>query len=98
MNTTQGVLWTDWEDTFAGPVEWDVASAVWNAKLLDHDHDTVQAVLDAYGPLDEKALHHSLMGRAAVMTTWYPLLYPHPDAQRQSRLQRRIAWLDSMAD
>ncbi|MCP5558920.1 MAG: phosphotransferase [Verrucomicrobiaceae bacterium] len=28
MNTTTGLLWTDWEDTFAGPIEWDVASVI----------------------------------------------------------------------
>lgn len=94
MNTTRGLLWTDWEDTFAGPVEWDVASIIWNAKLLDEDHATVDAILQAYGPVDGKALHQSLIGRAAVMTAWYPILYPTPDAVRQSRLQKRIEWLE----
>lgn len=94
MNTTHGLLWTDWEDTFAGPVEWDVASIIWNAKLLDEDHATVDAILHAYGPVDGKALHQSLIGRAAVMTAWYPILYPTPDAVRQSRLQKRIDWLE----
>ena len=94
MNTTRGLLWTDWEDTFAGPVEWDVASIIWNAKLLDEDHATVDSILEAYGPVDGKALHQSLIGRAAVMTAWYPILYPTPDAVRQSRLQKRIDWLE----
>jgi hypothetical protein len=94
MNTTRGLLWTDWEDTFSGPIEWDVASIIWNARILDEDHDTVKTILDAYGPVNEKALHHSLIGRAAVMTAWYPLLYPNPNPERQSRLQRRIQWLE----
>lgn len=96
MNTTRGLLWTDWEDTFAGPVEWDVASIIWNAKLLEEDHATVAAIMAAYGPVNETALHHSLIGRAAVMTAWYPILYPNPNAERQSRLRKRIAWLESM--
>ena len=96
MNTTQGLLWTDWEDTFAGPVEWDVASAIWNAKLLDEDHATVDAILAGYGPVNEQALHQCLIGRAAVMTAWYPILYPHPNEERLSRLQRRIQWLETM--
>ena len=96
MNTTRGLLWTDWEDTFAGPMEWDVASIIWNAKLLDEDHATVDAILQAYGPVDGKALHQSLIGRAAVMTAWYPILYPTPDAVRQSRLQKRIEWLERL--
>jgi hypothetical protein len=94
MNTTRGLLWTDWEDTFAGPVEWDVASIIWNAKLLDEDHATVKAILDAYGTVDEKALNQSLIGRAAVMTAWYPILYPNPNEERQRRLRSRIEWLE----
>lgn len=96
INTTRGLLWTDWEDTFAGPVEWDVASIIWNAQLLDEDQATVKAILEAYGPVDEKALHQSLIGRAAVMTAWYPILYPNPNEERQRRLRSRIAWLESI--
>lgn len=96
MNTTRGLLWTDWEDTFAGPVEWDVASIIWNAQLLDHDHATVNAIRDAYGPVDEKALQQCLVARAAVITVWYPILYPNPDADRQEKLRRRIEWLEGV--
>lgn len=96
MNTTRGLLWTDWEDTFAGPVEWDVASIIWNAQLLDHDHATVNAIRDAYGPVDEKALQRCLVARAAVITVWYPILYPNPDADRQDKLRRRIEWLEGV--
>jgi hypothetical protein len=97
MNTTRGLLWTDWEDTFSGPVEWDVASIIWNAQILDEDHATVQAICDAYrtagGSIDACALHHCMIARAAVMTVWYPILYPQPNAERQAKLQRRIDWL-----
>lgn len=94
MNTTRGLLWTDWEDTFAGPVEWDVASIIWNAQILEEDHLTVKAILDAYGPVDEKAMNQSLIGRAAVMTAWYPILYPNPNEERQRKLRSRIEWLE----
>ncbi|WP_395743522.1 phosphotransferase [Prosthecobacter sp.] len=101
MNTTRGLLWTDWEDTFAGPVEWDVASVIWNTQILEEDHATVEAVCEAYraagGSIDAGALECSLIGRAAVMTAWYPILYPNPNAERQARLQRRIEWLREQA-
>ena len=101
MNTTRGLLWTDWEDTFSGPVEWDVASIIWNAQILEEDHATAKAICDAYcaagGSLDANALHHCLIARAAVMTAWYPILYPHPNAERQERLRRRISWLERVA-
>ncbi|MCB1277744.1 phosphotransferase [Prosthecobacter sp.] len=98
MNTTRGLLWTDWEDTFSGPAEWDVASIIWNAQILDKDHATVNAILDSYreagGHVDEHALQQSLIARAAVMTAWYPILYPNPNTERKAKLQRRIEWLE----
>jgi hypothetical protein len=98
MNTAQGLLWTDWEDAFSGPVEWDIASVIWNARILDQDHDMVDAILGAYreagGRIDERALHHSLIARAAVMTAWYPVLYPNPNAERREKLRSRIEWLE----
>lgn len=97
MNTTRGLLLTDWEDAFSGPVEWDVASLIWNARILDEDHATVGAILAAYGPVNEEALEHSLIARAAVMTAWYPILYPNPNAERQAKLARRIQWLEQLA-
>ena len=73
LNTTLGLLWTDWEDTFQGPVEWDLASILWNARILYEDHSTADAILDAYrqagGSINPTALHHSLIARAAVMSS-----------------------------
>lgn len=100
MNTTSGLLWTDWEDTFAGPVEWDVASIIWNAQILEEDHETVSQILGSYhdagGEIDERALRQCLIARAAVITVWYPILYPNPDADRQEKLKRRIEWLENI--
>ncbi|HEX7261557.1 MAG TPA: aminoglycoside phosphotransferase family protein [Luteolibacter sp.] len=97
MNTTLGLLWTDWEDTFLGPVEWDLASMIWNARILDEDHATADGILNAYqqagGSIDPTALHHSLIARAVVMSAWYPILYPNPSPARQDKLQRRLDWL-----
>lgn len=98
MNTTRGLLWTDWEDTFAGPVEWDVASVIWNARVLKEDESTVGQILAGYqeagGTVDDAVLDPCMTARAAVMTAWYPILYPDPDEERRSRLQRRLAWLE----
>lgn len=97
MVTTRGLLWTDWEDAFSGPVEWDLASIIWNARILEEDHATADAILDAYqksgGQIAQPALQQSLIARAAVMSAWYPILYPNPDASRRAKLQRRLDWL-----
>ena len=99
LNTTLGLLWTDWEDTFLGPVEWDLASIIWNARILDKDHATADAILNAYqqagGSVDPEALHHSLIARAAVMSAWYPILYPDPSEERRMKLQFRLDWLEN---
>jgi len=99
INTKGGLLWTDWEDAFEGPVEWDMASAIWNAKLLDNDLYAAEEILTSYrqagGHIDEEALEQCLVARAAVITAWYPILYPHPNAERRSKLQRRIEWLEA---
>lgn len=100
MNTTRGLLWTDWEDTFSGPVEWDVASIIWNAKILDNDHATADVIVSAYrdagGSVDEHALQQSLIARAAVMSSWYPILYPNPNEERRAKLKQRLEWLEQM--
>ena len=97
MHTAEGLLWTDWEDTFSGPVEWDLASVIWNARILDGDHATADAILSAYteagGGFDEGALRQSLIARAAVMSAWYPVLYPDPSPERKHKLRARLDWL-----
>ncbi len=99
INTTLGLLWTDWEDTFLGPVEWDLASMTWNSRILDENHETADQILESYrqagGHIDPTALHHSLIARAAVISAWYPVLYPDPSPERRIKLQRRLDWLDS---
>lgn len=97
LNTTRGLLLTDWEDTFSGPIEWDLASLLWNALILEEDKHTVQAILSAYeaagGSINPQLLEACYIARGAVMTAWYPILYPNPNSERQSKLERRIEWL-----
>lgn len=97
MTTTRGLLWTDWEDAFSGPVEWDLASVIWNARFLEHDHAFADAMLQAYtdsgGSVSQAILDRCLTARAAVMSAWYPVLYPEPDASRREKLAQRLAWL-----
>jgi Phosphotransferase enzyme family len=98
MNTTIGLLLTDWEDTFRGPVEWDLASMIWNPLILEKDRGSVDATLNAYsrngGRYDTEAIQHSLIARAAVMCIWYPLLFPNPNERQQGKLQSRLKWLE----
>jgi len=99
LTTSQGLLWSDWEDVFCGPVEWDLASAIWNTKLLENDVSTANAIVQGYEAhgtaIDEMILNQCLIARAAVMSAWYPLLYPNPSPERAQKLQHRLTWLES---
>jgi hypothetical protein len=97
LDTTEGLLWTDWEDTFSGPPEWDVASVLWNARFLEQDGATVEGILEGYrragGSLENTLLEHCFAARAAVICAWYPVLYPNPDGDRRAKLAHRLEWL-----
>jgi hypothetical protein len=99
MNTTIGLLWTDWEDAFSGPVEWDLSSVIWNARVLEGNQAFVDRFLEGYaeagGNYDSQVLEHCMVGRAAVMTAWYPVLYPDMSAERKERLRHRLEWLET---
>lgn len=100
--TSGGLLWSDWEDAFVGPVEWDLASLIWNARLLESDTAAADAMLAGYGEaggaFDETLLEQCLIARAAVMCAWYPILYPQPDAARRAKLRHRLDWLASLPE
>jgi hypothetical protein len=100
--TADGLLWSDWEDAFIGPVEWDLASLIWNARLLERNTATAEAMLVGYaeagGGFDTGLLEQCLIARAAVMCAWYPILYPQPDAARRAKLRHRLDWLASLPD
>ena len=42
------LIWNDFEDTFRGPVHWDLASAVGSLQIHGADAQTVSEMLDAY--------------------------------------------------
>lgn len=97
MVTREGLLWTDWEDAFLGPVEWDLASILWNARHLDGDHVLADEITRGYqlsgGALDPEVLEICHTARAAVMSAWYPVLYPGADGERARKLRFRMDWL-----
>jgi hypothetical protein len=42
-------------------------------------------------------LEQCLIARAAVMSAWYPILYPAPSEERVGKLKQRIEWLRTKA-
>ncbi len=56
FRTGSGLLWSDFEDTFRGPVQWDVASYVMSLRDRGADSAFVARVLGEYGWPDERQL------------------------------------------
>jgi thiamine kinase-like enzyme len=56
LTTENGLVWSDFEDAFRGPVHWDLAGYV--ISLRDHGADSqfVARMLGAYGWTDQRAL------------------------------------------
>jgi hypothetical protein len=100
LNTSMGVLWTDWEDTFWGPVEWDLASMVAASHVFGTDFEKAEAALQGYGrDFDLTALLWCIEARTFVALIWSIVLAkPHPSPTQQARIDRRLAWLRNSAE
>jgi hypothetical protein len=95
LNTSQGVLWTDWEDTFIGPIEWDLACLVAAPYVLGTDWEKAEAALQGYGDaIDFEILENCIVARAFVSVIWSVILQQQrPDAGRLARLEHYLNWL-----
>ncbi len=78
LGTRNGLVWSDFEDAFRGPVHWDVAG--YTISLRDHgaDSEFIARVLDEYGWADARALTPFLKAHDLYGEIWR--LY---DAQRR---------------
>jgi hypothetical protein len=56
LRTAERLVWNDFEDTFRGPVIWDVTGFVMSCRARGADSAFIDRVLDAYGWLDERQL------------------------------------------
>lgn len=73
LATSRGPLWIDWEDCFAGPLEWDLACLVKSGRLTGRGADRAEAALAAHGGgyedgllglmIDARALQSDAWGR-----------------------------------
>jgi Phosphotransferase enzyme family len=64
------LLWNDFEDTFRGPIHWDVASAVGSLRTHRADSQTVREMLDAYGWDGEGSLAPFLAAQDVYDEIW----------------------------
>lgn len=78
LHTPEGLIWNDFEDTFRGPVHWDVAGYVMSLQANCADARLVRQALDAYGWGDEQQLAPFIAAQEIYNEIWQ--LY---DAQRR---------------
>ncbi len=56
FRTDGRLIWNDFEDTFRGPVHWDLAGYVMSLEWRGADADFIARVLDAYGGVESHEL------------------------------------------
>jgi thiamine kinase-like enzyme len=92
LNTTRGVLWTDWEDTFMGYTAWDIACMISSSRIFGTDIDEATAALNGYGGnLDDNLLEFFVELRTFQTIPWNIIL-SKDDSQSLERLQQRLQW------
>ena len=77
LRTDNGLIWNDLEDACVGPVHWDVAGLVVEARALGRSEAFVADVLRAYGGLDPDELTDFSAAHVLYTTVWQAF-----DAQR----------------
>lgn len=70
LRTPHRLVWNDFEDTFRGPVHWDVASYVGSLRMHGANERTVREMLDGYGWGDEKELAPFLAAQDVYDEIW----------------------------
>lgn len=89
LATTRGALWTDWEDAFLGPVEWDLATLASRHRLFGEE-PTLPAVLAAYGPRYDAALVDELLEARSLQAIVWLHLFAERDPSLRGRVQARV--------
>jgi hypothetical protein len=87
LHTPERLVWNDFEDTFRGPVHWDVAGYVMSMKTRGANTSFVREALEHYGWGDEDALRPFVAAHEIYDEIWG--LYDR---------QRRTAWLTRAAE
>ena len=93
LATARGAVWTDWEDAFVGPVEWDIASLRSKAELFGEERADIDAMTAAYGgDYDvELAVELGLVRNVQVISWLAIFAERHPELL--GRMRARLARL-----
>jgi thiamine kinase-like enzyme len=93
--TADGVRWTDFEETGAWPVEWDLACLM-TGLPFGRDVEAIHAMLAAYGRSpDDPLLQPFLAARILVAASWMAVTGDYRGNPVGDRLARQLAWLEA---
>lgn len=93
MATARGVLWTDWEDAFLGPIEWDLACLRSRAVLFGEERDAIDAMTRAYdAPYDAELVQDLGLVRNVQVIAWLAV-FAERQPELADRMRRRLAKL-----
>lgn len=70
LRTPRRLVWNDFEDTFRGPIHWDVASYIGSFRIHGASERSVQEMLDGYGWDDEQELAPFLAAQDVYDEIW----------------------------
>jgi len=92
LATARGAVWTDWEDAFVGPVEWDIAALRSKAELFGEERSDIDAMTAAYGDDYDADLARDLgLVRNVQVISWLAIFAERDPAllpRMRARLER----------
>lgn len=91
LDTARGALWTDWEDAFGGPVEWDLACLASRARLFGEEREAIAAALDAYARTSAITPDAALTDELGLVRNLQVIVWLALFAERQPELAPRVA-------
>ncbi|OUL35381.1 aminoglycoside phosphotransferase family protein [Nostoc sp. 106C] len=92
LNTTRGVLWADWEDTFIAPIVWDIACFVASSRVFGKDIEQANAALNGYGiKIDDEVLDLFIEARTFQTLLWNYIIGQEHHSSLQ-RFEGRLRW------
>lgn len=93
LNTTRGVLWIDWEDTFIGHIAWDIACLVASSYVFKTDIERAEDALTGYGlSIDKELLNLFIEARTFQTALWNFIIGQH-HPESLERLEIKLQWL-----
>ncbi|MEA2270571.1 MAG: hypothetical protein QOC64_3181, partial [Solirubrobacteraceae bacterium] len=91
--TARGPLWNDWEDTFRGPVVWDLGCLHASARVFGGDQGAVAAAQRGYGAAPEPGLLDLLVEARAFQGTVWTVVISGSRPDGRERIADRLEWL-----